>query len=110
MGAFIAFVILVIAGVLVGYYFFPAVLVGTIAVTSVLGAILFATLIAFCIGLFLVFLFSGVGIFVVGLALLVWFIIAIALFPVLFPLLLPLLLAFCVISFLRRRQIKKQND
>lgn len=110
MGAIVTFLVLIVAGVLVGYYFFPAVLVGTIAVTSVVGAILFATLVAFCAGFFLIFLFSGIGIFIVGLILFVWFIIAIALFPVLFPLLLPLLLALGVISYLRRRQLKKHND
>ena len=67
-------------------------------------AVIVGSVVAFCVAVFLFFLFSGIGSFIVGIFAFVWMIFAITLFPFLFPILMPLLIIVLFIGYVRRRR------
>lgn len=86
--------------------FFPA--TSAIIATGV-WAFIIASIVIFCVSIFMLFVFAGIGALILSAIAVVWGIIAIVLFPFLFPIILPLLLIFIFISIIRRRQSNKPN-
>lgn len=101
MNALIAITVLVILAVLLGWHWLFA---GAIAVTATVWAIVIASVALFCVGILLLFILTGLSVFLIGIVGLVWTILAIILFPVVFPILVPLLIILLFISYIRKRQ------
>jgi hypothetical protein len=91
-----------------GLHIFFALLAGSIAVAGGAWALLVGAICAISVGILAVFLFAGFWIFLfiamIGASILV----AIILFPIFLPILLPLLLVLLVISFFKKKEIKKK--
>lgn len=62
-----------------------------------------ATIIIICIATLLFFVFTGIGIVLLGIAAVIWSLIAIILFPLLFPIVLPALLLMIVVGMILKR-------
>src|SRR3989338_7201452 len=101
MNAIIAIAVLVILGVILGWHWLFA---GVIAVTATVWAIVIASIAMFCVGILLLFILTGLGVFMIGLIGFIWTILAIILFPIVFPILVPLFIILLFISFIRDRQ------
>jgi hypothetical protein len=80
---------------------------GAIVISAGLWGFAVASVIAFCIGILLLFLVVGAtALLIVALAV-IWTLVAAFLFPLLLPILLPLLVVLGFISFFRRRRKEK---
>jgi hypothetical protein len=108
MGALI-FTIALIIVLVVGWHLIFPILGGVIAISAIAWLFIVGSIIAFSIGILLLFFITGVGIFVLAVIALIWTVIAIILFPILFPILIPLFIIFLFISRLRRRQIESKK-
>lgn len=107
-GLFIALAIMIV--LLVGWYLvFPALGIA-VAMTAAAWGIIVATVIVLAVGILTFYIFAGVGIIVVSILGVLWFIAALVLFPFLFPFLLPLLIILLFIAFARRKESKKSID
>lgn len=94
--------VLLLAAMLLAHIFFPF-LIGAVVITSTLWGFIIASIFIFSMTLILLFLFSGVGLFLLALFTSIWVVIAVALFPLLFPVLLPLLMVVLFISWVRKK-------
>lgn len=88
----------------IGWHVILAILGITFAITAGAYGVVVGTIVALCVAILLFFVFSGVGIFIVGLLAFIWAVVAIALFPIFFPLLVPVLVIMFFIGLFRRRQ------
>ena len=89
---------------LAGWYLILPVLGVAVVLTVAVWGVVLATVILFVLGILLFYLFTGVGILIICILGLVWFIGALVFFPFLFPLLLPLLILLLVIAFVRKKK------
>lgn len=105
LGTLLLTIVLLLALVIGWHVLFP-VLGGVIAITATAWVFIVGSILAFCIAILLVFLFTGIGIFILSLLVLVWTVLSIVLFPILFPILIPLFIIFMFISYWRRKQDK----
>lgn len=96
--------IAILLALVIGWHLIFPILGGVIAITSIAWLVIVGSITAFCIAILLLFVFTGVGIFVLGIFVLIWIVIAVVLFPFLFPILIPIFIIFLFISVLRRRQ------
>lgn len=95
--------LLIIVLAIGGHFLFP--LVGAaVAISAGLWAVIITSVALFGIAIILLFVFSGIGIVIVGILSFVLAITAIVLFPVLFPILLPLLILLAFVGYMRRKQ------
>lgn len=86
-----------------GHYLLPLLGVAVIA-SSALWGVTLATVIFFCVGILLFFVFTGVGaLIIISVISFILTITALVLFPILLPLLVPLLIVLLVVGVLRRR-------
>lgn len=76
----------------------------SMAITASVWGIAIATVVMLCIATLLFFVFTGIGIFILGIFVFVWTILAIALFPLLFPVLIPVLLLMLVVAIISRNK------
>lgn len=74
----------------------------SIAITSAIWGVAIATIVLLCIATLLFFIFTGLGVFILGFFVFAWTLAAIILFPLLFPLLLPVLLVMILIGVISR--------
>jgi hypothetical protein len=95
--------ILILLALVIGWHLLFPLMGGVIAITATVWFVIVGSIVAFCIGILLLFVFTGVGIFLLGLLALIGTIAAIVLFPILFPILLPLFVVFLFVSYVRRR-------
>ena len=95
--------ILILLVLVVGWHLLFPLMGGVIAITATAWLVIVGSIAAFCIGILLLFIFTGVGIFIMGLLALIGTVVAIVLFPILFPILLPLFVVFLFVSYIRRR-------
>lgn len=96
--------IIILLGLVIGWHLIFPILGGAIAITATAWLFIVGSIAAFCIGILLLFVFTGVGILVLAVLALGWTVLAVVLFPILFPILIPLFIIFMFISVLRRRQ------
>lgn len=75
----------------------------TIAITTGIWGVAIITTVLICISTLLFFIFTGVGIFILGAFVFAWAVLAIILFPLLFPIVLPVLLLMFVVGFISKR-------
>lgn len=104
----IAFIILL--GLLIGWYLLFPLLGGAIVITTAIWGIVVGSVVAFCVGILLLFILTGAGIFILGGIIFAWTVLAIIFFPVMFPVLIPLFIIFLFVSYIRRRQVKKSSN
>lgn len=76
----------------------------TIAITAGVWSVAVGTVVLLCISTLLFFIFSGIGIFILGIFAFAWTIGAIVLFPLLFPILIPVLLLMLMIGLIARKR------
>lgn len=108
LGTLILSIVILIA-LVVGWHLIFPILGGVIAITATAWIFIVGSIAAFCIAILLLFIFTGVGIFVLGIFALIWTVIAVVLFPFLFPILIPLFIIFLFISLLRRKQTTSEK-
>lgn len=87
-----------------GWHLVLPVLGLTMVVTAVTWGVVVATITMLSIVIILFFVFSSVGILVLGIFGFLWVIVAIILFPVIFPIVIPLLIIFLFIGFFLWKQ------
>lgn len=102
--------ILVIFGILLGWFFFFPMLGGIIALTAQAWAILITSVIVFCVAVMLVFVITSSGLLILGIGAFVWTLLAIALFPIIFPVLAPLFIILLFLAYIVRRQKRKRSN
>ena len=76
----------------------------TIAITAGIWSVAIATVVLLCVSSLLFFIFTGIGIFILGIFAFAWTIAAIVLFPLLFPILIPVLLLMLMIGLIARKR------
>ncbi len=76
----------------------------SMAITASVWGVAIATIVLICIATLLFFIFTGIGIFILGVFVFVWTMLAIFLFPLLFPLLIPILLLMLVVGIVSRNK------
>lgn len=76
----------------------------TIAITTGIWGVAILTTVLICVSTLLFFIFTGVGIFILGAFVFAWTVLAIILFPLLFPIVLPVLLLMLVVGFISKRK------
>jgi hypothetical protein len=96
--------IIIILALVIGWHFIFPLLGLTIALTGAVWGVIVGTITVLCIAIILFFIFTGVGIFILGLLAFIWGLVAIILFPIIFPIVIPLLIILLFISFLMRRR------
>ena len=79
---FIAIAIMLL--LVVGWHILLGILGITFAITASAWGVIVGTIVAISVAILLFFVFSGIGIFVVGLLAFIWAIVAIVLFPIFF--------------------------
>jgi hypothetical protein len=70
-----------------------------------LAEMVFAPVVLFCVGVFLLFIFSGVGLVILSTLVLVGVILLLVAFPFLLPLLVPIFVVWLVLFISRRRKV-----
>lgn len=96
--------IILLLVLVIGWHLAVAILGGIIVITAAPWLLIIASIVAFSIGILLLFFFTGIGIFILlGLGF-IWLLLAIILFPIMFPILIPLFIIMLFVSFIRRRQ------
>ena len=78
----------------------------SIIVTGSVWAVAVGTVALICVVSLLFFVFTGIGILLLSIGVLIWTILAIVLFPLLFPILLPALLLMLMVGYLLRKRKK----
>lgn len=89
---------------IIAWHFILPLLGMAVAISASLWSIAVATVILICIATLLFFIFSGIGIFILGLFVFGWTILAIVFFPLLFPILVPILLLMLVVGLIARNK------
>jgi hypothetical protein len=103
---FLAALLFLILICLAGWYVFLGIMGGAIVIAGGAWAALAASICAISLGILFIFLFAGFWIFLIGLLLGIWVLIALILFPIFLPVLLPLLL---ILFFILYSKKKKDN-
>lgn len=85
-----------------GHMLFPVAL-GAFVLTGGVWGTLLASICFIGVACLLAFIFTGVGLLLLGVFAFAWTLVVIFLFPFFFPVLVPLLIVLLFISFLRRR-------
>lgn len=107
----IIFLLLLALGVIIGWHlFFPLLVGGIVAITAAAWGILVASVVIFCVAILLVFIFTGIGAFILGIFAFIWMVLAIIFFPILFPILFPLFILFLVVSYFLRRKKRMEKE
>ena len=75
----------------------------SIVITGGVWAVAVGTIALICTVSLLFFVFTGIGILLLGIGVLIWTVLAIVLFPFLFPILLPAVLLMFVIGYVLRK-------
>lgn len=101
----ILFSLLVMIGLIVAWHLALPLLGISIAITGAIWGIAVATVVLLCIATLLFFIFTGVGIFILGFFVCAWTLAAIIVFPLLFPILLPILLVMVLIGVISRNKL-----
>jgi hypothetical protein len=70
-----------------------------------LAEMVFAPVVLFCVGVFLVFIFSGVGLVILSTLVLVGVVLLLVAFPFLLPLLVPIFVVWLALVISRRRKV-----
>ncbi len=104
MLGFLAMIIIAMLIIIVGWHLIFPLLGGALVITGAAWFAILATIIAFSMVMLFAFIFTGIGIFILGILFSIGVVIAIVLFPVLFPIVLPLFIVYWVVSYLRRRK------
>ncbi len=102
--------LIILLALVIGWHIAFFLLGGIIAITAVTWGVIVGSIVAFCAAVMAIFVFAGIGVFVLGSVAAVWSVIAIVLFPVLFPVLAPLFVLLLFLCYFRRRQLKKTQD
>jgi hypothetical protein len=76
----------------------------SIVISAGVWGVAVTSIVLLCVCTLLFFLFTGIGVFVVGFFALVWTAIAIILFPLLFPVLVPILLLMVLIALMAKNK------
>lgn len=91
---------LILAAVLsFGWFIWFPLLGGVLVVTTAMFLPLAIFVFILCVAILLVFLVTGVGIFVLGGGAFVWTLAAIVLFPIFFPVMIPLFIVFLFVAY-----------
>lgn len=98
----IALVVMLV--LLVGWHLILPLLGIAVVVTAAVWGVVLASVVLMALGILLFYIFSGVGVFVICVLGLIWFIGALVFFPFLFPFLVPLLILLLFIGFARRKE------
>ncbi|OGO90732.1 MAG: hypothetical protein A3F41_05690 [Coxiella sp. RIFCSPHIGHO2_12_FULL_44_14] len=96
--------ILLMAVLLLGWHLLFPVLGLTLVVGAGAWGIVVGTIAVLCTTILLFFIFTGIGILIVGLLVVIWALLAIVFFPILFPLLIPLLVILLIVAWVRNRK------
>ncbi len=105
----IAISLLVLFALVLAWHLVFPIAGGVIALTSGIWSFIVASIVMICATIFMLFLFTGLGILLLGLFVFFWIVIGIALFPILFPILVPLLILFAFILFIRKRYLERKE-
>ncbi|CAN5470569.1 hypothetical protein BH10PSE19_BH10PSE19_02400 [soil metagenome] len=100
---------LILAAILsIGWFVWFPLVGGVIVITAAMFVPLAIFVVMLCMAILLVFLATGVGIFVLGAGAFVWTLAAIILFPIFFPVMVPIFIVFLFICYFlsRKREIK----
>lgn len=89
---------------LVGWYVFFPLLGVAVVLTTLVWAVILASVTLLAIGIALFYVLAGTGILAVCILGIIWFVGSLIIFPFLFPLLLPLLMLMLFIAYVRRRE------
>jgi hypothetical protein len=103
----IAATLIVVLAIFFFWHLFVFVLGSAIAITATIWGFLIASVVVLSICILLLFILTGMGVFIMGIAAFVWTLIAIILFPVLFPVIAPIFIIFLFLFFYRKRNLKK---
>jgi hypothetical protein len=76
----------------------------TIAITAGVWSVAIATIVLLCVATLLFFVFTGIGIVILGIFAFAWTIGAIILFPLLFPIVIPVLVLMLMIGLIARKR------
>jgi hypothetical protein len=89
------------------WHFFVFILGGAIAITATIWGFLVASVVLLSICILLLFILTGIGVFVVGISAFVWTLIALILFPVLFPVIAPIFIIFVFLFLCLKKRPQK---
>lgn len=108
----VGIVLLVLLGLafIIGWHLLFPIVGGIIAFTALAWGILLASIVIFCVAILLVFIFTGTGVFVLGVFAFVWMILAVIFFPIIFPVILPLFILFLLVSYFHRRKRRLEME
>ncbi|OGT48462.1 MAG: hypothetical protein A3E82_03960 [Gammaproteobacteria bacterium RIFCSPHIGHO2_12_FULL_38_11] len=100
--------VLIILGVmlalLVAWHFvFPLLNISMNVTADILGVAV-GSIVIICVATLLFFIFTGIGIFILGVGVFIWTILTIALFPLLFPILIPVLLLMLMVGLIAKKK------
>jgi len=104
----VVFAILLILILVVGWHLILPILGLTIAFTATVWGVVVATIVILSIAIILFFIFTGIGMLILGLIAFVWAIVAIGLFPFLFPLIAPIIILLILIAYLFGKRKNKK--
>lgn len=76
----------------------------TIALSAGLWGVAVITTVLICVATLLFFIFTGIGVFILGIFVFAWTALAIILFPLLFPIMIPLLLLMFIIGLIANKK------
>ena len=76
----------------------------SIALSAGIWGVAVASIVLMCVATLLFFIFTGIGIIILGVFVFIWTILAIVFFPLLFPVLIPILLLMFVIGLMMRNK------
>ena len=103
----VIFALLLMFIAVISWHVFMALVGGALIIGTTAWGVVVGTVFALCVGILLLFLFTGIGILLLGLFAAIWTIVAIVLFPVLFPILAPIFIIFLVISYFSSKRENK---
>lgn len=104
--ALVAAIFIILALIIGWHLLFPLLGLSLAALTTSAWSFVIATIGVLSIAILLLVLFTGMGVFILGLFAFVWALLAILLFPILFPIIAPLMVILLFIRFLARRKTK----
>lgn len=100
----VALAIVLIVLLVIGWQFILPALGVAVAVTGAVWGVMIGSVAILAIGSLLFFVMTGVGVFILGLLMLIGAAIVVALFPILFPLLTPLVVLLLIIGYMVSRK------
>lgn len=104
LGAALLIAIALILISVVGFYFAVPLLGISLVLGTTAWMVILATILVFSIALLLFFIFPGLLIFIVSLFAFIWVLLAIILFPILFPIIMPIFIILLFIAYFRKKQ------